>query len=100
MPRLRLSVAADFGAAVLLVWAGALEVLDARVALLLLPVDDMVVLDSALVEFAVADVTSVVLLVKVSDEVSVVMAVGRVVFADAGRVVMGVTAVFVALVPA
>lgn len=92
--RFRLSVAPDLGAAVLLVCAGPVELLDGPAALLVLAV----VLDSVLVEFAVVDVTIVVLLTRVSDEVSVVMAVGKVVFADAGIVAMAVTAVSVVVV--
>ncbi len=77
MPKLRLSVAPDFGAAVELVCAGAVELLDEGFVLLLLAVVDMVV--SVFVEeFAVVEVKSVVLLIAVSEEVSVIMAVGRV----------------------
>jgi hypothetical protein len=92
--RCRPSAAPDFGAAVLLVCAGPLELLDGPLALLVLAVVDTVVL----VEFAVVDVASVLLLTRVSEDVSVVMAVGRVVFADAGMVAIGVTAVSVVVV--
>ncbi len=92
--RCRPSAAPDFGAAVLLVCAGPLELLDGPLALLVLAVVDTIVL----VEFAVVEVASVVLLTRVSEDVSVIMAVGRVVFADAGMVAIGVTAVSVVVV--
>lgn len=92
--RCRPSAAADFGAAVLLVRAGPLELLDGPLALLVVAVVDSVVL----VEFTVVDVARVVLLTRVSEDVSVVMAVGRVVLADAGMVAIGVTPVSVVVV--
>ena len=79
VPKLRASAALDFGAAVELVCPGAVELLEDGFALLVLAVVDVVV--SVLDEkFAVVDVTSVVLLIAVREEVSVMMAVGRVPF--------------------